>query len=306
MTIINNSTSAFFERSLRGMTELRKRAEGVQDQIGSGERLSRSSDDPVAASRLRLLQRSDRLSKIDLANANRASSDLTLADTALGSFATFITRARELTIQAANGTLTDEQRASIGVELDQIHGQLVSLANSRDSAGHALFGGQTAGDAYTLDAGGNAVYIGTATSGEVPLGEGQSVTRGLTGPEFLDYDVNGTPTNLMAVVKSLAAALQGAAADPAGAASDALASLSAGLDSVTTGQTLVGTRLSWIDLTVQRHVELSESRATEQADIGGTDIAASIADLQEVMLVLEASQASFSKLANLSLFNLVR
>ena len=241
-----------------------------------------------------------------MANANRASADLTLADAALSSFASLAIRARELAVQAASDVLTPEQRASIGVELEQLHGQLVSLGNSRNSAGHALFGGETAGDAFALDGAGNASYIGTASSSEIPIGDGESVTGGLTGPEFLDYDTGGTPTNLMALVKQLATDLQGAATDPAQAARDALDGLSAGIDAITTAQTVVGTRLSWIDLTLERHVTLSEARASEQADLGGTDIAASIADLQQVMLVLEASQASFAKLADLSLFAMVR
>jgi flagellar hook-associated protein 3 FlgL len=43
-------------------------------------------------------------------------------------------------------------------------------------------------------------------------------------------------------------------------------------------------------------------RAAEQADLGGTDIAETVARLQQAMLVLEASQASFARLAGLSLF----
>ncbi len=306
MTFIGTSTSAFFERARQDMTSLRGRAEAVQEQLSRGEKLRRSSDDPVAASRLRTLGRADRLSDIDETNANRASADLTLTDTALSNFADFIIRARELTVQAGNDTLSTEQRASIGTELAQIHASLVSLANTRDSAGHALFGGETPGDAYTLDGGGNAVYTGTASAGELPLGDGQSVARGLTGPEVLDYDLAGTPTNIMAVVKTLSEALQGAVADPAAAARDALPALSAGIDSVTTAQTLVGSRLSWIELTADRRVDLSELRGAEQADIGGTDIASAIAQLQETLLVLEASQASFSKLSGLSLFNQLR
>lgn len=305
-TIFSTSTSAFFERATQDLTSLRAEAEKLQAQLGNGQKLTRSSDDPLAASRLRSLARATRLSEIDMTNANRATADLSLADTALSSFAAFVTRARELTMQAANGTLTAEARAGIGTELEQIHGNLVGLANSRDSAGHALFGGETAGVAYTLDGGGNAVYAGTASSGELALGDGQSVTRGLTGPEFLSFNVAGTPTDLMAVVKELAAALQGAVADPAQAASDALGALNEGLDKITTGQTVIGTRLAWIDLTTERRIDLSEMRASEEADIGATDIAATVAGLQQMMLVLEASQASFARLSGLSLFELVR
>lgn len=305
-TIFNNSTSAFFERSTQGMSSLRKQAEALQTQLSKGEKLSRSSDDPVAASKLRLLARADSLSQIDDINANRATADLSLTDTALGSFAEYITRARELAIQAGNSTLTDAQRIGIGVELEQIHGNLLALANTRDSAGHALFGGETAGNAYQLDGSGNAVYIGTATAGELPLGDGQVVQRGITGPEFLNFSVNGNPTDLMAVVKGLADTLQGGGGDPATAALDSRAALSAGLDAVTTSQTIVGARLAWIDLTTDRRVNLGELRANEQKDMGGVDEAETIVRMQQILMALEASQASFAKLSGLSLFDSMR
>ena len=163
-----------------------------------------------------------------------------------------------------------------------------------------------AGEAYALDGLGNAVYTGTADAGDLPLGDGQSVKRGLTGPEFLNFDANGNPTNLMAVIKTLGEALGGAAADPAQAARDALDALGQGLDKVTTGQTLVGSRLAWIDLTTERRIDLSELRSGEEAEIGSSDLAATVAQLQQVMLVLEASQASFARLASLSLFDQLR
>ena len=51
MTMISTSTSAFFERSTQGIGTLRARAEELQTQLSKGQKLSRSSDDPVAASR---------------------------------------------------------------------------------------------------------------------------------------------------------------------------------------------------------------------------------------------------------------
>jgi len=298
------STSAFYDRSNLSIGSLRSRAEAMQEQISKGERLTRSSDDPVAASRLRTLSRADTLSAIDTTNANRAASDLGLADDALGSIANYIGRAKELATQAATGTLNNAQRAGIGQELEQIFGDLLGLANSRDSAGHALFGGDASVQAYTLDAAGNAVYIGNGNAGELSLGEGQSITRSLTGPEFLGFTVNGNPTDLLATIKSLADGLQTGSA--ASAARAALDPLEAGLQSVTTAQTIVGSRLAWIDLTTERRENLGEMRAGEQTEIGATDLAETVARLQETMTVLEASQASFARLAQLSLFDAIR
>ncbi|MCH6546865.1 MAG: glycine--tRNA ligase subunit beta, partial [Gemmatimonadetes bacterium] len=44
--------------------------------IGSGERLERSSDDPVAAARLRTLARGERLAEVDNRNSQLAKADL--------------------------------------------------------------------------------------------------------------------------------------------------------------------------------------------------------------------------------------
>ena len=303
MTILTNSTSGYFDRARSNMTSLRSQAEKLQSQIGSQSRLTKSSDDPVAASRLRTLARADSLSKIDTANANRATADLTLADSTMSDITDAIAQAKLLATQAATGTLNNDQRAQIGKQMAAIHDTLFALANTKDSSGNALFGGENATTAYTLDATGHAVYSGTAKTGELPLGDGQTVTRSMTGPEFLNFSVNGQPTDLMATIKSLADALQGGSADPASAARGALDALSSGLDAVSTGQTVIGTRLAWLDITTERRTDMQEARASEEADVGGIDLASSIAKLQEMMVVLDASQASFTKLSQLSLFS---
>lgn len=300
---IPTSTSAFYDRSRSAMNTLRTQAEKLQSQIGSQTRLTKSSDDPVAASRMRNLARTDALSKVDAANAVRAETDLNLADSTLSDVTRAIAKAQELATQAATGTLSAQQRSLIGEEMASIHATLVDLANAKDSSGNALFGGENSTQAYTLDASGNAVYAGTPASGSLSLGEGQAVTRSVTGPEFLNFQVGGVDTNLLATVKTLADALQGGVADPAGAARSGLDALAAGLDSVTTTQTVVGTRLAWIDLVAERRTTMGEFRADEQAEVGGIDLASSVARLQEMMTVLEASQASFTRLSQLSLFN---
>ncbi len=295
------STSAFYLRANRDISALRGRAEALQASVGSGQRLARSSDDPLAASQLRRLARAESFAAIDTTVAARAMSDLTLTDAALQSFASYVTRIQELAIQAGNGVLAPVQRDAIATELEQLRGELIGLANSRDSAGHALFGGETTGQAYTLDALGNPVYAGTASAGLLPLGDGQTVTRGLTGPQVL----GNAPTDLFAVVRTLSDALRGAAPDPARAARDALAPLDSALDAITTQQTVVGTRLAWIELAAERRTDMSELRSQDQAEIGGTDLTEAVMQLQQTMTVLEASQASFARLSSLSLFNVL-
>ena len=300
------TTSAFYERSSRALSELRQRAEGLQGSIGTGQRLARGSDDPVGASQLRSLARETRLAEIDATASARVSSDLALTDSGLSDFAAYVTRIKELSVQAASDTLTTSQRGGIGVEIKEIYGELIRLANSRDSAGHALFGGEATGAAYTLDAAGLPVYAGTAQAGELPLGDGQTVVRGVTGPEFLSFTGPAGPTNLFTLVRELGQAMQGGSADPAQAARDALGALDSGLEAITTAQTVVGGRMNWIDLVTDRRTQRGEQRAEQQADVGGADLATTVTALQEIMTVLEASQAAFTRLAGMSLFAMLR
>ena len=300
------STSAFYDRSNQSLSALRARADALQAAIGSGSRLEKGSDDPVASARLRSLTRADGAAAIDTSVAARASSDLTLTDNALSFVAESVIRVQELATQAANGVLTSSQRAGVATELDQIRGELIRLANTQDSAGHALFGGDTAGPAYTIDASGNPVYVGTASASDLPLGDGQSVTRGLTGPELFNFTGPGGATNLFAVIKTLSDALKGGVADPAQAARDALGTLDTGLETITTQQTVVGARLNWIDLNTDRRIQTGQLRSEEEASVGGTDLTLAVSQLQQTMTVLEASQASFARLSALSLFDVLR
>jgi flagellar hook-associated protein 3 FlgL len=304
MTIL--STSAFYERSTFDMSALRKQAETLQTQISTQDRLTRSSDDPVAAARLRELARADKISSANLANANRANSDLTLADSAMQEIANNLAKAQELATQAANGTLNETQRKAIGEQLTNIKANLIALANSRDSAGHALFGGEAAGSAYTVDNNGNAVYAGTSSSGELPLGDGQSVVRGVTGPEIFNFSYNNNATDLFAVIGNLADALSSGTGNPTDAANDALGAMNAGLEKITTTQTVIGGRMNWVDLNIDRYQRQGEMRASEQTSVGQTDMSTAITQLQQIMTVMEASQASFVKLSSLSLFNLLQ
>lgn len=302
--MINLSTGAFYQRALDQMGALRTRADDLQRQIGSGERLTRSSDDPVAAARLRTLGRGERLAKVDQRNSDQAQNDLRMTDNALESIASAIIRAQELAMQAGNGTLNAEQAAAAGLEVAGLRDALLTIANGRNGAGHALFGGQSTGAAYQ-DTGTGVVYIGTATVDPADLGEGQSILPALTGPEVFTIDVGGVQTDLFAVLGTLATALQ-SGTDPAAASSEALTGLDASLVKTSTAQTVVGARLGWIELMDNRRETTGELVAEEKVSVGGADLASTMSRLQETLTVLEASQASFVKLAGLSLFNILR
>jgi flagellar hook-associated protein 3 FlgL len=304
--MINLSTGAFYSRATRQIGSLRAQANDLQQQLGSGEKLSASSQDPVAAARLRSLSRNERLAAIDQTTSDRATHNLQLTDGALTSIADVIGRAKELATQAANATTNSTQRAAIGQEIAGLRENLLVIANSRTAAGSALFGGESAGAAYVANATGAITYAGTPETVPFDLGEGQRVTAGVTGPEVLSFNKDGVQTDLFATLGALSVALQDGSADPAAASRDALAGLDGALEKVTTAQTIVGARMGWVELMNERRETTGELMTEEREAIGGADLATTITRLQEVMTVLEASQASFVKLSGLSLFTMLR
>lgn len=306
--MINLSTGAFYERSTTQIGSLRARAETLQKQIGTGERLEKSSDDPVAAARLRMLDREERMTKVDTRNSDAAENNMKFADEALSQIGPMISRARELALLASNDTTSDEQRATIAAELDGLRNNLLGIANGRNASGHALFGGQAVGNAYQVDGTtGVATYVGTAALDAVEIGEGQSVVPGNTGPEVFEFDDGaGGQTDLFAELAALATALRGGGQAAVDAARDGLGMLDAGFEKVTTAQTVLGSRLAWIEIMSERRVENVERIEDERSVMGGADLAVTMSRLQEMMTVLEASQSSFVRLANLNLFSMLR
>lgn len=300
------STRGFFLQANQSMGNLRAQANRLQTQVSTGARLSRSSDDPVAAAQLRHLQRTTALSQVETSNADLAAADLTLADDALTGMTDLVLRAKDLATQAGNDVLNNDQRITIGRELADLHRSLVGLANSRDSSGNALFGGTVAGDAYTVDGAGNAVYLGAGSPEETPIGAGQTVIRSITGPEIMKSGPAAAPVDLLDTIKALADTLQAGGVGSAAAARAALTPLDSGLQGITTAQTVIGSRLAFVDLTAERRETQDALRTEQQTRIGGTDLSETVVRLQETMTVLEASQASFARLSKLSLMDLLR
>lgn len=299
--MINLSTSGFYDRSNRLMDSLRARSEQYQQQIATGQRLIRSSDDPVAAARLRTIGRRQQLAETDRQNSVIAQTNLRLTDAALGGIADVLGRARELVLQAANDTLNPSQRASIGTELEGLVTTTLQLANSRDEAGHALFGGKTAGDAY--DASGT--YLGTSSTTSIPIADGVRMDGTMVGSTVFGFDVAGTTTDLFKVLGDISSTLKDPNSDQSAACQAALGGLDSALERITTAQSVIGARMANVEMVDQRRETNALDAAEQQNALGGVDLADSISKFQETMTVLEASQASFVRLAGLSLFDLL-
>lgn len=306
MSFVNTSTGSFFNRSLAQMADLRGQIERNRTQIATGQRIERGSDDPAAAAQLRSVARRAALAEVEGDNAARLGQDLGAAATEVEAVTALLQRARELAVQAANTPTGADGRQAIAFELEQLSEELFSRANGASLTGEPLFAGLSSGQAFTRDAAGNVTYAGTPTSGAVPVAPGTAIERGLPGSEVFEFDLAGTPTSAFAVLGALAAALGGGSPDPAGAALAALDGIDAALDTTNRAQTILGTRMAWVEQVQQQQADRGVALAERRSRVGDTDIAEAIARLQQSLTALEASQAAFARVSSLSLFDALR
>lgn len=112
----------------------------LQDQITSGKKISRPSDDPVVA--LKGMNYRTELDKIGQyqRNIGEAHNWLDTSDSSLGQVGDALIRVKELIVQAANDTNTPDDREKIKAEIDQIQEQIRDLANTQ-SGGKYIFSG---------------------------------------------------------------------------------------------------------------------------------------------------------------------
>lgn len=115
----------------------------LQEQLYTGKKVNRPSDDPVVAikgmSYRTELDRTDQYKR----NIGEANSWLDATDDALGQVGDALNRVKELIIQAANDTNTEGEREKISKELEQIRFQLQDLANTQIGSKYIFAGMQT-------------------------------------------------------------------------------------------------------------------------------------------------------------------
>jgi flagellar hook-associated protein 3 FlgL len=155
------STASFYEQSQQAMGTLQAKLVRVQQQIASGSKIMKASDDPLGATRALATSQSIALQAQYAASRTQATQSLSMEENALQSVTTVLQSARTLVIQAGNGALTDADRGAIATALEASMDQLQGLANSDDGNGQYLFAGFASGSQpFTRGADGTMGYNG--------------------------------------------------------------------------------------------------------------------------------------------------
>ncbi|MDE0880316.1 MAG: flagellin, partial [Sphingomonas bacterium] len=135
----------------------------------------------------------------------------------------------------------------------------------------------------------------------VPIGDGQLMEATESAGNILNYD-DGDKSSTLTMLQALADTL--ALGNPPD--SSTLDDITVASDRIAYVQASVGARGARVELQQNQLTTASDNRAELRSSVEDIDITSSIAELQKIMTVLSATQASFSKLSGLSLFDYLR
>ena len=135
------STVQIFNQGVNNLLDRQADVTKTQEQLASGKRIMNASEDPAGTART--LDITSQLSRIDGYQRNTVAvqSSLSLEEGALGSVVNDLQRARELTIQANNASMTAPDRHAIAAELSAILESLIAAGNTQDASGEYIFAG---------------------------------------------------------------------------------------------------------------------------------------------------------------------
>lgn len=142
--------SMLTNNSMRNLSSSYGRMGQLQDQLATGKKITKPSDDPVVAMK-GMFYRSN-LSGIEQYKRNLSELYLWMenSESGIDHANQGLQRVRELTIQGKNGSLSDEDRKAVAVEIEQIKNDLVSVAETK-VAGRYIFNGTDVGNSPIKD-----------------------------------------------------------------------------------------------------------------------------------------------------------
>ncbi|WP_416308156.1 flagellar hook-associated protein FlgL [Neptunicella sp. SCSIO 80796] len=200
------STNQLYDLSIKGVLDNQRELSHVQQQLSSGKKLLRPSDDPVGASQvIRLTEQLDQLKQFQ-ENNNLLVNSLEQEEVVMRSLNSSMNRARQLTIEAGNGILAEEDRAAIGIEMEQIRSEVFDLMNSQNAEGEYIFAGyqsHTPAFEYNPSSPGNKYqFVGDDGQNEIQISPSVTVKNGDSGKAVfedvsarLKTQVTGTTAN---------------------------------------------------------------------------------------------------------------
>ncbi len=158
MTVINTNTAAL--RAQNGSRVANQALQTAMERLSTGKRINSAKDDAAGLAIASSMTSQIRGMGQAIRNANDGISLAQTAEGALGEVTNMLQRIRELSVQSASGTYSDDDRANLQAEVAELGAQIDDIVANTKFNGVAVFGsadvtvdiqtGSNSGDVTTL------------------------------------------------------------------------------------------------------------------------------------------------------------
>ncbi|MEK0313763.1 flagellar hook-associated protein FlgL [Cohnella sp. 56] len=283
------------------------RMNNLMDQLSTGRRINKPSDDPVGLTfSMRYRSEIDANDQY-VKNTDSATSMLDFTDTTLGQAGDVLQRLRELAVKGATGAQPQEAYDAINLEVKELYNQMVEIGNSKFNGKYVFNGEQTQKAPYPAtkidDASGTMAYAVKTDEGQTQYELGPGVTLGanLTGNEVFGKDTDSD--NIFLVIKQISDALK---TGDSNKVSDLLGSVDTRLGTLLEKRAEVGARTNRLALVSDRLTETGVNLKNIQSKTEDADMSAVITNLKTEENVYQASLSAGAKLITPSLVDFLK
>nr|WP_314608174.1 flagellar hook-associated protein FlgL [uncultured Janthinobacterium sp.] len=278
----------------------------LTQQMSSGLRIQLPSDDPIGNVRISRLTREQAMVTQYKENIASVKTRLLKNENYLSSMVTDMGQARDLLVWAADGSNTPTDLNAMTESLRAMRDSVFYTSNLKDQEGRYMFSG-TATDTPALKydinqpVGSRYSYMGNTETQTVVVGNGVT--------QAANVDVKNLETWLNKIDTTIAA-LSAANVNPSDPATRAI--VLTGLDGTDDGMDLLSGKVAIfggaqnILTTLDSNLaNVSLSNQTALTDLKKADIGAAAIELTGYQTALQATYKAYSKVGNLSLFDLL-
>lgn len=285
-------------RAIANISLVHEQVAKFQQQLTTGKRLGKPSDDPAGVTRSLAIRTDLKLTTQFMRNIDSGIARLSATEAALDAATQLMQRARELTLLAANDTLDQTQRVQIATEVGELLEEAISIGNQK-FAGQFIFAGHqsTTGAFSAVGAPPTAVtYNGDAGAVQRDISVGVRVNVNVPG----DTVFAGLYTALIGLRDNLLSGNVNAVR------TTDLNAIDGALDQVLTTRGLLGATENRLRLTRDRLEQQNITQLQQRAEIEDTDVVDTVVRLRAQESVLEAALATTARSIQVTLLDFLR
>jgi flagellar hook-associated protein 3 FlgL len=296
------------DRSVFDIQEVSGRLQSVQNDLSTGKRIHRPSDDPTANARAMVLKTTIAQNEQYKQNIDSAKGFVSVSDTATTSYIDALQRLRNLAVQGASGNLRTEDKAAIATEVGQLREEIRGIANTQYN-GRYVFGGlKTDQQPYPVD-----VTLSPNDKGQFA----EEIAPGIT----MNYNISGvsmfgdtTPANnppgvtngnIFAVIDNFTALLGQGTSTP-DISQQSIQQIDDYLKTAGNNRTTLGGWSNRLDVGAQRLTDVNTSLTNILSSTEDTDIASASLKMNQHQATLQAALSVGAKAMPLTLVDFLK